>query len=107
MQYQDFSYMRSLPQPTPGSDQSSEVDSRYSPHLHSTGIVTPLPQYTEHQTYHVMAPLSHIPQLPQLPHYSQSTSLVYPYEKSSERPGWLTEVSWGNPPLTNVAVHGR
>jgi len=96
--------MRSLPQPQAGSDHSSEVDSRYSPHLQSAGIVTALPQYTEQQTYQVMAPLTHIPQLP---NYTQSNHLIYPYEKSADRPGWLTEVSWGAHALGNVAVQGH
>jgi hypothetical protein len=95
--------MRSLPQPQPGSDQSSEVDSRYSPHLQAASIVAAIPQYTEHQSYQVMAPISPMPQLTQY----TSNHLMYSYEKSPERPGWLTEVSWSNTPLGNVTVHGH
>ena len=96
--------MRSLTQPQPGSDQSSEVDSRYSPHLQTISIVTAIPQYTEHQSYQVVAPISPMPQLPQ---YAQSNHLMYSYEKAPERPGWLTEVSWSNTPLGDVTAHGR
>jgi hypothetical protein len=96
--------MRSLPQPQPGSDQSSEVDSRYSPHLQSASIVSTLPHYSEHQPYQVVAPISPMPQLSQ---YTHSSHLMYSYEKTPERPGWLTEVSWSNAPISNVATHGR
>lgn len=96
--------MRSLPQAQSGSDQSSEVDSRYSPHIQTSNIVTAIPHYTEHPSYQLMGPISHVPQLPQ---YTHSAHLIYPYEKSPDRPGWLTEVSWSNAHLGNVTAHGR
>jgi len=80
----------------------SESDDEGYPSQEHLGLPTQISHIPQMSQYHYP---THLGPLPQASQIAQLTPALYPYNNSSDRPGWLTEVSWSN--VGNLATGGH